>query len=739
MKNRRIMGSAFFSYLRLFLMLALSIIVLFGGAQYVLSYRIMKETALESSRNSLLLLTNTHEMILSQADDSISALMENTDLIDYLDYFRRNLHNTCRSMINQLASVAQGNRYIQSICIYYWQDAYSLSSDFGPASLEWYYDAAFCRALREQKNPQGSVYRRQVKRGDQEAQVLTLVRSMPVFTAIGTPKAYMIVNLNVEAIIEALQLASGCGNSMLLVVDGTGNVIAQSGMNQETAAYVTALFDNGEAGGTGSAVVWKEEMLVQTMRTSRGWTYYFIQPMHAVMGGISRLQNTILAVCALTLLVSVALSLLFSRRAYAPIQTISNRFEAVFSDEETANHQRVQDIISRVDSVIAHNRQLEDEWQRSVSKNHELCFWQLVHDEAPSSEQYAEWMQSLGVGPDSGIKRLLIASEMKSLPAQATEEWNALLRRWSMRTLAMFYPRDEYAVMLVACATGTSQAEADRTIACFLRAHGAAAVGISDPFESGEEIRSAWYQGMKQCGLRTEAPKEVLLWEISIENDLLRAIKNQDAKAVRNALNAFLLHLIRRDADIQAVRGAYQRIYDVVSHLNGETPCIPAQQEGMHGTMMELDQGLETLCNSIMAQMAPQEKAISSLSRDVCAYIDANLCEDLSIERLAERFHLSASNLRRVFRGEIGMTPKEYLDRQRVSMAKRMLREQDLQIQQIACQLGFQYSQSFIAFFRSMEGITPGEYRARETEEKMRTDHASAAQRMSGTQVQPHA
>ena len=44
--------------------------------------------------------------------------------------------------------------------------------------------------------------------------------------------------------------------------------------------------------------------------------------------------------------------------------------------------------------------------------------------------------------------------------------------------------------------------------------------------------------------------------------------------------------------------------------------------------------------------------------QEICAYIDANLSEDLSIDRLSERFHLSASSLRKVFRNEVGMTPK---------------------------------------------------------------------------------
>ena len=63
-------------------MLSLSVVVLFGSMQYVLSYSTMKKTALESTRNSLLLLANTHEMILEQVDQSVMALADNTLLVD---------------------------------------------------------------------------------------------------------------------------------------------------------------------------------------------------------------------------------------------------------------------------------------------------------------------------------------------------------------------------------------------------------------------------------------------------------------------------------------------------------------------------------------------------------------------------------------------------------------------------------------------------------------------------------
>ena len=204
------------------------------------------------------------------------------------------------------------------------------------------------------------------------------------------------------------------------------------------------------------------------------------------------------------------------------------------------------------------------------------------------------------------------------------------------------------------------------------------------------------------------------MWEIPIENDLLRALKNRDTKSVRTSLDAFLLYLIRINASHKTILCAYQKLYDIVSQLSDQmtvpfnTLCAP------DSTPDTLDRKIEAICLEIISKMAPTQNTFySAMIQEICAYIDANLSDDLSIDRLNERFHLSASSLRKVFRNEVGMTPKEYVDGRRAVAAKQMLRDRELQIQEIANQLGFQYSQSFIAFFRAVEGITPGEYRAK--------------------------
>ena len=179
MKNRVKWSGAFWFYLKKFLMLVLCAVVLMGGAQYALSYGEMERRALAAGEDSLQLLVNTHEMILGQVDDVLESLTDTPMLLEYMNYYRNNRHNTCRAIIEQLNGAVEGSAYIDSVCVYYWRDRYTLSSDFGPAALEWYGDAAFLLELQEKDWPYNGVQQRLIQRtGDSSAarQVLTLVR-----------------------------------------------------------------------------------------------------------------------------------------------------------------------------------------------------------------------------------------------------------------------------------------------------------------------------------------------------------------------------------------------------------------------------------------------------------------------------------------------------------------------------------------------------------------------------------
>ncbi|QJE71942.1 helix-turn-helix transcriptional regulator [Aerophototrophica crusticola] len=109
----------------------------------------------------------------------------------------------------------------------------------------------------------------------------------------------------------------------------------------------------------------------------------------------------------------------------------------------------------------------------------------------------------------------------------------------------------------------------------------------------------------------------------------------------------------------------------------------------------------------------PGDGALSRFRlRRVVGFIEANLDEDLSLERLAEVAGLSPSHFARRFKGATGKAPHGYVLAKRVEAARRLLAEGDLPLAQVAAATGFSSQAHLTGVFGRAVGMTPGQYRA---------------------------
>ena len=102
----------------------------------------------------------------------------------------------------------------------------------------------------------------------------------------------------------------------------------------------------------------------------------------------------------------------------------------------------------------------------------------------------------------------------------------------------------------------------------------------------------------------------------------------------------------------------------------------------------------------------PQEKL-----RNVLVYIDESLGESLKVRQLAQRVGLSQFHFARMFRRSVGRPPHGYLTDLRMERARRLLRETDLPLAQVAARVGYQTQAHFTGVFHREVGVTPKSYR----------------------------
>lgn len=93
-------------------------------------------------------------------------------------------------------------------------------------------------------------------------------------------------------------------------------------------------------------------------------------------------------------------------------------------------------------------------------------------------------------------------------------------------------------------------------------------------------------------------------------------------------------------------------------------------------------------------------------------FIEHNYARMISIDQLSEHVSLSKYHLIRRFSASTGLTPGAYLTRVRIEKAMEMLRGTSLSIEVIAEQIGYSSGSYFIKAFRSLTGLTPGDFRS---------------------------
>ena len=97
--------------------------------------------------------------------------------------------------------------------------------------------------------------------------------------------------------------------------------------------------------------------------------------------------------------------------------------------------------------------------------------------------------------------------------------------------------------------------------------------------------------------------------------------------------------------------------------------------------------------------------------KEVLDYIDENLEEYLTIEKLSEIANYSAPQLFRLFTSDMDMTPIKYALRRKLYYAAKELVSNDKKIIDIANLFGFESHNSFCRAFKRIYGVTPSLFR----------------------------
>ena len=100
----------------------------------------------------------------------------------------------------------------------------------------------------------------------------------------------------------------------------------------------------------------------------------------------------------------------------------------------------------------------------------------------------------------------------------------------------------------------------------------------------------------------------------------------------------------------------------------------------------------------------------SSRLHFVLQYIHDHLTERIPVDTLSKKAYLSRNIFFRWFKEQFGITPLEYITRERIKLARHLLADNKNSISQVSFQCGFTDVNYFVRTFKKSEGLTPGAY-----------------------------
>lgn len=105
-----------------------------------------------------------------------------------------------------------------------------------------------------------------------------------------------------------------------------------------------------------------------------------------------------------------------------------------------------------------------------------------------------------------------------------------------------------------------------------------------------------------------------------------------------------------------------------------------------------------------------QEKAELDLYRKVIAYLEENICDRLTLDRVCRENIIGRSYLQKIFREKSGGGVMDYFGKLKIEAAKQLIRQNDSNFTEISQQLGYTSIHYFSRHFKTVTGMTPSEY-----------------------------
>lgn len=772
------MRSSLFEYFYYFLALSLLIAFITGGALYYSSSNLLWRDAIQSSSNTLQLLKNGQEIVLSEVDKAMETVFLDSSFLNFMDYYTRSDVYMQLRIQQRLEGVVLASDYIHSVYIHYPQDQLVLSSTHGAVPLTSFDDKAFAISLTDQAIDKSLVRTRSLPAisSTQNENVITIVKTLPIIHT-GKPHAYVVINIKSDFLVKIMDSVNTNQDAFLIITDRQGHILSQKSSEEASSFHISEEFDfsllSGESGSLFAQVNGIDSLVCYISSEPSGWMYIYSIPRASITKSLQLWGKATIAICLIALLLSLVGSFLLSRRIFHPVDRLLSLLRRAHSTGSLAERgKEMAQIETNVSRLIDHNRDLT-----LLLKDYEMhskykFLFRLASGAEPVTPQTLERLRyyDVKIRADGYFVIIIISLDGFARFSQETHESERIeiFMQMSEQIRQEAFIKQEYQgylleheanelVLVLNPDRPDDEAEPSlsrlhrwvRHLHASLHALSNMTVtfGVSALHEGLEELGECYLEAESAVGQKliygynnvifyngVKAEPSIALYPLKIEKQLLIHFRTGNREGVAQSLLEFEEYMMEHhSSQIEVVRQYFLQLFSstlrCIYEIDANLGFQPVIQQLRYTDLLELEtmqrmvDYMQSLYDLILNQLE-QKRSMKNreLVAGVIAYIDAHLGEDLSIERLSDLFAISMSHLRKIYKEETGVTIKDSISGKRIAKAKLLLAQSQHKIQDIALLVGYLTVQSFAKAFKMDTGRTPGEYRDQQLRRNAKAD-----------------
>ncbi|MHA7966514.1 response regulator transcription factor [Paenibacillus sp. CAU 1782] len=207
------------------------------------------------------------------------------------------------------------------------------------------------------------------------------------------------------------------------------------------------------------------------------------------------------------------------------------------------------------------------------------------------------------------------------------------------------------------------------------------------------------------------------------QRGLTDAMERNDGEAIRQAIVIIIAEFQRERFSPEAIKTAIvQCVLEtgrLIRELQGDEKGLRHMEViiSWHDHNITLNQ-LRTMLEDFSFEAAEmiggltRTSALGVISK-VKQYMDDHFHENINLKSISAQFYMNAAYLGQLFKKTYDVYFNDYLLQLRIEEAKRLLRQSDLRVYEIASRVGFNKPDYFVTQFEKLENMPPTEYRNR--------------------------